>query len=405
MLVTLGDVNGAAAREYSNLLAQASRRGALDRDPNQVARVRAITDRLIGQTGVFRRDALAWQWEMHVISYREVNAWSMPGGKMAVYTGFLERLQPTDDELAAVIGHEIAHALREHTRERISERLATGLLLDVAISALGLDERRALLAELVTQVTFTLPNSRLHEQEADLIGVELAARAGFDPNGAVSLWQKMSRQGGGSLPEFLSTHPSPTTRVRDLRLYAQRVMRLYDRSRGRLARADAPPAQPRERPERGLTEERSADVAHLTVGSRPLATIFVNEERARSNPLVNYPLPAGPVRLRFQVTDTTGTWVQELTVTLSPGEQRNLGRISLVRPVAYLTVGSRPLATIFVNGERVSSNPIVKYAVPAGPVRLRFEVTDTTGTWAQELTVTLSPGEQRNLGRISLVRH
>jgi hypothetical protein len=147
------------------------------------------------------------------------------------------------------------------------------------------------------------------------------------------------------------------------------------------------------------------------VASRPLETIFVNGTQVPSNPLVNYAVPAGPVQLRFEVTDTAGTWIEERTVTLLPGEQRNLGRIFLTPPrgepaseTAYLALGTQPLATIFLNGERTPSNPLVNFAVPAGTVRLRFEVTDTTGTWTQALTVTLSPSERRNLGRILLVR-
>lgn len=153
------------------------------------------------------------------------------------------------------------------------------------------------------------------------------------------------------------------------------------------------------------------DSAYLTVGTTAPATIIVNGERVSSNPVVDYRVPAGIVRLRFEVTDTTGTWAQDATLTLSSNERRNVGRIPLVRPtprpaieVGYLTLGTQPLATIFVNGEKVTSNPLVNHAVPAGQIRLRFEVTDSTGTWAQETTVTVSPGERLNLGRITLIR-
>ena len=409
---SLGDLNRSAAQQYSNLLAQARRGQSLDRNTADVTRVREIMNRLVAQARVFRSDAPAWPWEMHIIDSRAVNAWAMPGGKMAIYTGFLERIQPTDDELAALIGHEVTHALREHSRERISERLGTSLLLDVAVSVLDIEEDQAQLAELIMEVAFTLPNSRSHEREADCIGVELAARAGFNPVGAVTLWQKMARQGTGSTPEFLSTHPSPANRIRDLSRYAQRLNPLYQSSRTRLAQRTAP-AQPSPRPRTEPVRSQGPSpnrAARLTVASRPLATIFVNGKKVPSNPLVNYTVPAGPVELRFEVTDTAGTWTQELTVTLSPGEQRNLGRVSLMPPQpepvanAYLTLGTQPLATIFLNGERAPSNPLVNFAVPAGPVRLRFEVTDTTGTWTQELTFTLSPSERRNLGRILLVR-
>ncbi len=410
MLLTLGDVNEAAAREYSNLLGQASRTGSLDSDPNQLARVNAITEALIAQTSVFREDAPSWPWEVHVIRSREVNAWCMPGGKIAVYTGFLDVLRPTDAELAAVIGHEIAHALREHARERMSEALATGLLFNVAVAALKIDERKAALGDLLLKVTFTLPNSRLHEREADVMGVELAARAGFDPAAAATMHQKMARVSGGSDLDWLSTHPSSETRIQDVTFAAQQVASLYQQALGRLAQARVQVPEPRA-PPAPLVEAPPPGPATLSVGTSPLAAIFVNGNRTSSNPLVNYEVPPGAVSLRFEIVDATGTWAEERVLTLSPGEHRNLGRLALARSnlrspaaVAHLTVGTRPLARISVNGKRVPANPLIDYPVPAGLVRLRFEVANVNGAWVQELTITLSPGEQRNLGRIQLVR-
>ena len=227
MLVSSKEVNQAAAQQYAKIIAEASQKGLLDRDPAQVQRVRTIASRLIAQTTVFRPDAGSWKWETHVINSKELNAWCMPGGKIAVYTGLIETLKLSDDELAAVMGHEIAHALREHGRERVSQRMATGVAVGVASAALGLGQGGAQLADMVTQVTFTLPNSRLHEQEADRIGVELAARAGYDPRGAVTVWQKMTKAAASGTPQFLSTHPSPENCIKDLTVYAARVMPLY----------------------------------------------------------------------------------------------------------------------------------------------------------------------------------
>jgi len=228
MLVPSGEVDKAAAQQYAKTIAAAQQKGLLDRDPATVQRVRTIANRLIVQTGAFRKDAPGWKWEVHVITSDQLNAWCMPGGKMAVYTGLIQKLNLSDDEIAAIMGHEIAHALREHGRERVSQQMATGIAVGVASAALGLGQGGAQLADMVAQVTFTLPNSRLHEQEADRIGVELAARAGYDPRAAVSVWEKMAKAGGGSPPQFLSTHPSPENRIKDLEVYAAKVMPLYE---------------------------------------------------------------------------------------------------------------------------------------------------------------------------------
>jgi predicted Zn-dependent protease len=231
MMVSSQEVNKAAVSAYRQTLQSASQKGALNRNPAQVQRVRAITQRLIPATGVFRKDAPGWKWEVNVVSSPEMNAWCMPGGKIAVYTGLIEKLRLTDDELAAIIGHEIAHALREHGRERASQQMAQGLAVGVIGAAVGLGGLGQDLAGLVADVTFGLPYSREFEREADRIGVELAARGGFDPRAAVSLWQKMAQAGGGGTPEFLSTHPSDQSRIQDVQAYAQRVMPLYQQAR------------------------------------------------------------------------------------------------------------------------------------------------------------------------------
>src|SRR5262245_31388881 len=227
-LVSANEINQAATLAYKDEMQKAAAKGALNRDAAQVARVRNIAKRLAAASGAFRSDAPGWGWEVNVISANEVNAWCMPGGKMAVYTGLLQRVNPTDGELAAVMGHEIAHALREHGRERASEAAVQQGLIALGGALLGVGQGSMQLASIVTDVTFNLPNSREHEIEADRVGVELAARGGYDPRAAVTLWQKMGQAGGGAPPQFLSTHPSPQNRQKDLTDYAARVMPLYN---------------------------------------------------------------------------------------------------------------------------------------------------------------------------------
>jgi len=231
MLVSSAEVNRSAEKAYAQTMQEARAAGKLNRDPRQLQRVRGIAGRLVPATAVFRSDAPGWRWEVNVISSNDLNAWCMPGGKMAVYTGLMEKLALTDDELAAVMGHEIAHALREHGREKVSQ--SAGVDLAAAIGGVigtyyGVDSSVGKgLVGAAGELAFMRPNSRGMEQEADRIGVELAARAGYDPYAAISLWEKMGRASGGGMPQWLSTHPSNETRLSDLRVYADRVMPLY----------------------------------------------------------------------------------------------------------------------------------------------------------------------------------
>ena len=230
-LVSARQLEQGAVQAYRQALTQAEQKGQLNRDAALTTRVRAIAQRLIPQTGAFRSDAPGWSWEVNVIASPEVNAWCMPGGKIAVYTGLIQKLNASDDEIAAVMGHEIAHALREHARERASQQVNAGIFATGVGVALGGSQGSMDMAGMVANLTYNLPNSRLHETEADRMGVELAARAGFDPRGAVSLWQKMARVAGGGPPQWLSTHPASETRIRDLQDYSGRVMPLFEANR------------------------------------------------------------------------------------------------------------------------------------------------------------------------------
>jgi predicted Zn-dependent protease len=230
MIVSEAQAQSASAQAYAKTVTDARSKGKVDTNPGRTARVQAITKRLIAQARVMVPASGGWAWQMHVIDDNAVNAWCMPGGKMAVYTGLLDRLQPSDDELAQVIGHEISHALLQHGRERMSRAVALNVALQAGSIAAGVDLTGL---ESVAVVALELPNSRQGELEADRVGLELAARAGYDPNAAVTLWQKMSRLGGARPPQWLSTHPSDETRIGALKALVPDMMPIYQQARAR----------------------------------------------------------------------------------------------------------------------------------------------------------------------------
>ncbi|MGB8694340.1 MAG: M48 family metallopeptidase [Steroidobacteraceae bacterium] len=227
MWVSEADVEQGAAKSYADELGKARGKGQLNTDAALAGRVRTIADRLIKQTPVFRADAAGWAWDVNVQTTPELNAYCMPGGKIMVYSGLVDKLKLSDAELATVVGHEMAHALREHSREAVSRAYAEQLGLGALGALTGIGDSGVQLAGMITQVTFGLPRSRVQEAEADRIGLELMARAGYDPHAALTLWQKMAQAGGGSTPAFLSTHPSSSTRQADLTALLPRVLPLY----------------------------------------------------------------------------------------------------------------------------------------------------------------------------------
>lgn len=232
LLIPSSQLDSMSAEAYEKVKNDARSKGTLDRNPAQVQRVQQIANRLIPKVGVFRRDALAWKWEVHVITSNEVNAYCMPGGKIMFYSGIIDKLKLTDGEIAAIMGHEMAHALREHGRERMSQQLAQQMGLQI-LSATGVvSEKYSQAAAILPTLMVTLPNSRTQESEADDMGVELAARAGFHPQESVTLWQKMGAQGGGKPPEILSTHPSDQTRIRNLQSLVPKMLPLYRDGQG-----------------------------------------------------------------------------------------------------------------------------------------------------------------------------
>jgi len=227
MTVSSKEMKKGADQAYKEVLSEAKKKGNLNPDANQLKRVRDIANRLIPHTSVYRKDAPKWDWQVNVIKSNQLNAWCMPGGKIAFYTGIIDKLALTDGEIAAIMGHEIAHALREHGRERASQAQMQGVGLQLLGSLAGLSTSSMDMAAMAMQVTLTLPNSRAHETEADRMGVELSARAGFNPYDAVNVWEKMAKMSGGSQPEILSTHPSNKSRIKDLKKYSRKVEHLY----------------------------------------------------------------------------------------------------------------------------------------------------------------------------------
>jgi Zn-dependent protease with chaperone function len=232
LLVSEESAIGSSASAYAGMVGQLEKKRQIETGTPRAEKVREITDKLIAQAVRFRPDSASWQWEVKVINDpKTVNAFCMAGGKMAIYTGFWEKLHATDDEVAAVMGHEIGHALASHTRERMSVAMGSQVLAGIGAIALGGREGRNTDAAMAATTTaaalaIQLPNSRESETEADQIGIELAARAGYDPRAAVTLWEKMGKEGKNP-PEFLSTHPSPENRAGRLKELAVKVDPLY----------------------------------------------------------------------------------------------------------------------------------------------------------------------------------
>lgn len=234
-LVSAREIEQRAAAEYARLLEQAAARRALARpDSPQLERLRGIAERLIPQAKRFNEQAQQWRWEVNLIDSGQINAFCLPGGKIAFYSGIIDRLALSDDEIAIVAGHEMAHALREHGRERVGKaRLANGLTIGASVLSqlFGFGDLGGQLASGAARLTL-LKFGRQDEAEADLIGMELAARAGFDPRAGIMLWQKMAAASRNQPPQWLSTHPSHDSRIEEIRRNLGQALPLYARARG-----------------------------------------------------------------------------------------------------------------------------------------------------------------------------
>jgi Zn-dependent protease with chaperone function len=226
-LVPADELELAAAQQYTQLMQEAqSKRVLAPESYPQLQRIRTIAQRLIPYAGRWNDRARSWRWEVNLVGSKSVNAFCMPGGKIALFTGLLAAIQPSDDEVAMVMGHEMAHALREHARARIAKSQGTGALLSLGAQLFGLGQLGDVAANVGTQL-IALKFSRDDEIEADLVGLELAARGGYNPDASVTLWEKMAKASGGSSGGFLSSHPAGPERQRRLKENIPRVRGLY----------------------------------------------------------------------------------------------------------------------------------------------------------------------------------
>lgn len=227
MLVSESSAIAQSKQAYTQTMSKLDAEGKLVKDPAVVQRVNTITGRLIAQAINYRPETRSWEWSVRVIDDpKTINAWCMAGGRMAIYTGIIEKLDLTDDELAQIMGHEISHALLNHTAERMS--MAMAAQVGVIATGVATDSQATMAgAAALSQLGLLLPNSRGSESESDRVGMEIAAKAGYDPRAAVTLWQKMEKAGGSGPPQFLSTHPSPANRQQTLQALVPRMMPLY----------------------------------------------------------------------------------------------------------------------------------------------------------------------------------
>ena len=225
-LVSAEKLEVAAASQYVALTDAATKKGVLaDESDPQLERLRRISADLLPFTEKFNSRAKDWAWRVNLIKAPQVNAFCMPGGKIVFYSGIIERLKLTDDEIAMIMGHEVAHALREHARERAAKSTLTNL------GALALSVLVGGGAGDLAQVGGGLMNlkfSRDDESEADLIGMELAARAGYDPRASVTLWNKMADVAKSGPPAWLSTHPAGPARIKNIEANLPDVVPLYE---------------------------------------------------------------------------------------------------------------------------------------------------------------------------------
>ena len=352
MLVSEEHAISGSAAAYSSMIGQLSKKNKVEVNGERVERVKQITNRLVPAAVRFRPDAAKWTWEVQVIDEpKVVNAFCMAGGKMGIYSGFWEKLKASDDEIANVMGHEIGHALASHTREKMSVAMGAGIGATIlaALASRGSSDRGSFNRSMeVTQtaaaLAVTLPNSRDAENEADQIGIELAARAGYDPRAAVSLWQKMAAE-GGTPPEFMSTHPSPQNRIRNLQQLVAKVDPLYEAAKKGRTTADIPVFvgfTANERPAHSATAEEYA----ARVADEPEVMTFVSElfepfraGKAQLTCTAECALAYGAQRSRWKQLHTKRAWRDLAVAVMRTGYANDLSYFLLAEAATGLGLG------------------------------------------------------------------
>jgi Zn-dependent protease with chaperone function len=318
MLVSEKSAISQSAQAYSQMIGSFNKNGKVDTDTALKARVDGITGRLIAQAVRYRPETRSWDWSVKVIDEPDtINAFCMPGGKMALYTGLVGKLSPSDDELAQVMGHEIGHAIASHGAEKMSVALASDFAVTVLAAAMSSERNRQIAAQagpLAALVAVKLPNSRQAESEADRIGIELAARAGYDPDAAATLWEKMVKAtGNGGKFDLLSTHPAPSNRIEELRAFAPAMRPFYTADGPRPVFAFAGSSAPAEPPQVGApVAVASASALVSSADQAPLTLYSAQSDRftkgevvldCDSTCLLAYMLAKGEIKRLFEAGD------------------------------------------------------------------------------------------------------
>ncbi len=229
-IVPAKDLENAAKKEYEKIKQRAKEKKELaDNNNPTLKKLIRISKKLEPHTIAWNPDSSLWDWEVILIKSDSLNAFCFPGGKIAFFSGIIEKLELTDDEIAMIMGHEMAHALREHARSRIAKAQLTDLGVDLLSAVIGLNKSERRLMGFGRQLV-SLKFSRIDETDADLVGLDIAARGGFNPKAGISLWKKMQNANKSSPPEWLSTHPSGSNRIREISDSLPKVLPLYNKS-------------------------------------------------------------------------------------------------------------------------------------------------------------------------------